>query len=56
MGAVFGVMMTVVLPYHVRTESAMEAHLAVSMEFSPASEMFTRVDEALALLENGLQL
>jgi AcrR family transcriptional regulator len=55
-GAVFGVMMAVALPYHVRTDSAMEAHLAVSMEFSPASAMFTRLDEALALLENGLQL
>ncbi|HSZ41045.1 MAG TPA: TetR family transcriptional regulator [Trebonia sp.] len=55
-GAVFGVMVTVTFPFHTGTESGMEARLAAAVELNPASEVFTRVDEALALLENGLEL
>jgi AcrR family transcriptional regulator len=55
-GAVFGVMMTVTFPFHMGTESGMDARLAATMGLNPASEVFTRVDEALALLENGLEL
>jgi AcrR family transcriptional regulator len=55
-GAVFGVMMTTLLPYRLGSDSEMEARLVSDLRFAPESEMFSRVDQALALLENGLEL
>jgi AcrR family transcriptional regulator len=54
-GAVFGVMLSVALPLH-SAGSEMEARLAAGLELSQASEMFTRMDQGLALLEAGLPL
>jgi AcrR family transcriptional regulator len=51
-GAVFGVMMSVAMPYHETAESTLTA----GMEFAMATDMFDRMDEALALLEAGLPL
>jgi AcrR family transcriptional regulator len=47
-GAIFGVMTTVAMPYHA-FPPGQPAHCVVK-------EMFARMDEALALLENGLPL
>jgi AcrR family transcriptional regulator len=55
-GAVFGVMMMVALPYHLAGESEMEVRLEVNATLSASSDLFTRVDEALAQLEHGLEL
>jgi AcrR family transcriptional regulator len=51
-GATFGVMMSVAMPYH---ETA-GATLARDVEFIMPADMFDRMDEALALLEAGLPL
>ena len=47
-GAIFGVMTTVAMPYHVFPPGEPAAEVVANM--------FTRMDEALALLENGLPL
>ena len=52
-GALFGVMMAIAMPYH---ETAADAALAIDAEFIMPADMFDRMDEALALLEAGLPL
>jgi AcrR family transcriptional regulator len=54
-GAVFGVMLSVALPFH-GTESELEAHLTADMKLRQAGEMFARMDAGLAMLETGLSL
>ena len=51
-GAVFGVMMSVAMPYH----GSADGTLPLTLEFRAAPDMFGRMDEALALLEAGLPL
>jgi AcrR family transcriptional regulator len=51
-GAVFGVMMSIAMPYH----GKLDPTTAADMEYTLPADMFDRMDEALALLEAGLPL